>query len=514
MAKDYSEKNKRIAKNAVFLYFRMFVSMAISFFTSRVVLQALGVEDFGVFNVVGSVIVMVGTLTGALGAATGRYLTYGIGLKDLKRAQVIFSTAFYIHLTLSILFVLVAETLGLWVVNTQLNIPEGRMFAANIVYQVSIFSAALGMTQAPYGACMSAHEHFGIVAYFSIADSVIKLLIAYATLYSSFDHLIFYATLYIMRSVMFRIIYRVYCIRKFQEAHLIRVHDWTLVRGMLSFSGLSAFSSIAGVTYGQGITWLVNRFFGVAVNAASGVAMQVQGILYSFIQNVTSAFRPQIIKEYACKDYDRVQQLVLTGTKISSGMILLPTIPVVINIDYLMSLWLEEVPPMAPVICQIYLIKNVFNCLNPLPSNGVTASGKIKDVSLLSALMYLITLGIVYVAIKLTHSVVATFLCELILPAATGFLYAYYLRKYMPAFSIRKYYFGTVAPLYISAFLSIFATITLCRGIEGKLSYFIVTSVVSLVLTAALVYGLVFDKNSRRVVNEYVTKKLKKHRTT
>ena len=501
--------NKIIAKNATMLYFRMFVTMAISFYTSRIVLKALGVSDYGIYNVVGGVIVMISTLTGALGGATSRFLTFALGKKDMENLKTTFSTAFYIHLTLAILFVVVAESVGVWFVNTQLVIPEGRMGAANWVFQAAILSTALGMTQTPYSASITSHERMGAFAYIAIANAVFKLSIAFIVLISAVDHLVLYSILLMILSISFRLYYRYYCIKNFEECRLRLIFDKDLFKRMLSFSSWSMLGSISHSVKEQGVNVLINRFFGTLLNAAAGVSLQVQGLLYAFTANITTAFNPQIIKSYAVSDYKRVNELIGLGAKFTALVTILTTIPLIFNMDFLMSLWLEEVPPGSVVICQTLLFGNFLNSFNPMINRAIIASGQIKYVNIYFCFYYMILLLFTYIALKITHYYVCPYLIGLFgCPLSTG-IYMYLLKRVMPDFSIKRFLRTTYFPLVIIALLSFVLAAFITRIIDNKLLSFLIILVSCSLFVIIVVYYFVLDLKVKVQIKEYVKSMVK-----
>ena len=479
------------------LYLRMFVTLAISFYTSRVVLQALGVSDYGIYNVVGGVIVMIGTITGALGSATSRFLTFSLGMNDPDNLKTTFSTAFYIHLALALLFLLVAETVGLWFVNTQLVIPEGRMGAANWAYQSAIISTALGITQVPYSASITSHERMGAFAYIAIANAVLKLGMTFLVLVSSFDHLILYSILYMLLSVAFQVYYRFYCIRNFEECHIAWRFDKGLFKQMMSFSGWTMYGSVSLTISQQGTNILINRFFGTIINAAVGVAGQVQGILYAFTGNIPVAFNPQITKSYAAADYGRVNELIGMGTKLTATVTILMTVPVMFNLDYLMSLWLEEVPYGAVGICEILLIRNVFNSFNPFVNCAINASGKIRNINIFFSTLYLIALLISYVVLKLTHSFVIMYIVGSLSSMISVFVYLITLKKYMPSFESRRFLKETYLPLMIIYGLSCAMSYAISLMSVPSLVKLLVITMASASFVVLSSFYLVMDKNMR-----------------
>ena len=500
--------NRLIAKNATMLYLRMFVTMAISFYTSRIVLKALGVSDYGVYNVVGGVIVMISTLTGALGGATSRFLTFALGKKDMENLKTTFSTAFYIHLALAILFVVVAESVGVWFVNTQLVIPEGRMGAANWVFQAVIVSTALGMTQVPYSASITSHEKMATFAYIAILDAVIKLGIAFMVLYSSVDHLKLYSILLMVKSVSFQIYYRFYCIRHFDECHITRRFEKGIFREMLSFSGWSMVGSLSLMFKNQGVNILINRFFGTLINAAVGVAAQVQGILYAFTNNVMVAFRPQIIKEYASGNYPRMNELIGMGARFSSLVTILTTIPFIFSMQFLMSLWLENVPVGAVEICQILLFTNFFNSFNPYLYLGVNASGRIRNMNIALSILYILSLFITYVILKLTHSYLLSYSIGILSAPASTIIYVVILKKLVPEFRVGEFFLKTYIPMALVAILSLMLAWMLSNIGLNQLLSFLLVAIVCTYFVCFSVYTWVLDAHSKRIFVNFVKSKL------
>ena len=500
--------NRLIAKNATMLYLRMFVTMAISFYTSRIVLKALGVSDYGIYNVVGSAIVMISTLTGALGGATSRFLTFALGKKDMENLKTTFSTAFYIHLTLAILFVVVAESVGVWFVNTQLVIPEGRMGAANWVFQAAILSTALGMTQTPYSASITSHERMGAFAYIAIVNSVLKLSIAFIVLISAVDHLVLYSILLMILSISFRLYYRYYCIKNFEECRLRLIFDKDLFKRMLSFSGWSMVGSLSLMGWQQGVNILINRFFGTLINAAVGVAGQVQGILYAFSGNVNVAFRPQIIKSYAIGDFQRFNYLIGMGSKFSVLITILTTVPLYFSIDFLMSIWLDEVPASAPALFQILIYSNFFNSFNPYLYVGISASGRIKWRNIMSFFLYSFYLIATYFVLKYTHSYLIAYAFGVLCSPTDTIICVILLKKLVSEYNVRAFLLKTYLPMTFVAFVSLgIAWSISLLDMNSWLRFFSSVLLCSIVVISIVLYG-VLDSYSRYILINYVKGKI------
>lgn len=503
-----SEKSKQLAKNATLLYVRQFIVIIISFFTSRVVLQALGVSDYGVFTLVGGIIVMMSFMNSILAGAASRFLTYDLGLGNTEKMSTTFNTVFYAYVVLAAFFLVVSETVGLWIVNTQLVIPEGRLFAANVIYQVSVVSAVLGITQAPYSATIVAHEHFGIYAYMSMGVNAMRLAIAIATLYVPFDHLIFYGVLYVCVSIGDILINRIYCIRRFPESHLRRVFDKQLFKQMLSFSSWNFLGSTSGTLAEQLRNIFINRFFGTLINAAVGVATQVLGVVFGFIITVIQAFRPQIVKEYARGDYHRVNQLVQMGSKFASIITLTVTIPMFVKLEFLMNLWLVEVPQGALVISQIFLINNLFKSFYHIIAIAIEARGQIKTMQLWMTAINISACVVFYLTLRITHSYAAGFIVNCIWAVVLYVLEQTLLKRYMPEFDSKSMFWRTVVPTLLTAAGSYFIIHQVDSLIPNDFLALIVDCLLSILIVGFVAYHFMLDKYSRGVALNFIKSKL------
>jgi O-antigen/teichoic acid export membrane protein len=312
-----SEANKRIAKNTVMLYIRMLFSMVVSLYTSRIVLNTLGVEDYGIYNVVGGIITMFSFLNGAMAAGTQRFLTFELGKNDAIQLSRVFSMSMSIHLMIALVVFVLGETLGLWFVNTQLTIPSERMAAANWVYQFSVLSAMVGIWSVPYNASIIAHERMNVYAYVSILEVILRLLIVFLLQWFGFDKLKFYAVLVFSVSLTIRFIYGRYSKLHFSETRFKFYWNKDLFNTLVSYAGWNLWGNLAVVAHDQGVNILLNIFFGPAVNAARGIAYSVKAAVYSFVQNFQVAMNPQIIKSFASGDFKNMHQLIFQGSKFS-----------------------------------------------------------------------------------------------------------------------------------------------------------------------------------------------------
>ena len=407
---DTTSNNKRIAKNTIMLYIRMFISMLVGLYTSRVVLATLGVEDYGIYGVVGGVVGMMGFLNASMSGATSRFLTFELGKGDKERLAKTFSSALIVHIGIAIVVLILAETVGLWFLCNKLNIPAERMQAAHWVYQLSILSAMFGITQVPYNAAIIAHEKMDVYAYVEILNVSLKLLIVYLLCIGNFDKLILYASLMLAVSILIMMVYRIYAIRQFPEAHFHWIWDKTYLRPLLSFSGWDLYGNACVIARQQGTNFLINIFYGVVFNAASGIATTVQGTISGLAFNIILAFRPQIIKQYAKGNVEDMSKLVGNAVCFTTILFGCMSIPLILETHYIMKAWLGVIPEKSEIFCQILLIASFLGLLNNIWNTCIHATGKIKEISIFSGTFFLISLPIIYVVFQFKAPVESAYL--------------------------------------------------------------------------------------------------------
>ena len=444
-------KYKTIVRNAFMLYLRMFLTMAIGLYTSRVVLNTLGVEDFGIYGLVGSIVAMVGFLNSSMSGATSRFLTYELGKGNEKSLSDTFCSAMVVHIVIAIVIIILAETVGLWLLSYKLVIPEERLFATHIVYQLSIFSVIFSVIQVPYNSCIIAHEKMDFYAYVEILNVILKLIIVYVLLIGNFDKLILYAILMLAVSSFIFIVYYIYCKLNFKEARFHWIWNNEYIRPMLAFSLWNLYYEGAFAIRQQGANFLLNMFCGLAYNAASGIATTVQGIVMGFSSNIVMAFRPQVVKSYAQGNIDSMNRLIRLGTKFASVLILAFTIPIIFRLGYILELWLGNVPPGAIFMLQCLLIVNVFNTASILLVAGIQATGKLKIYSGLCGTIYLLSVAVMYGLMVLGLDYRAIYVVILATAFIVNLAYASILKKQVPEFNFHAYYLHAVAPVAVTA---------------------------------------------------------------
>ncbi len=396
--------NLRIAKNAVYLYARTIVSMIVGIFSVRVMLEALGVEDYGLLNVAGGVLGMFAFLIESLGTSTSRYITFELGRGDLKRINDTFCTSMFIFVGIAVLMVILGETVGLWMLRTKLVIPEGRETAAEWVFHLSVLGAAIGIPQAPYNACMTAHEKFNISAYLSLYSSFGRLGILYLVSVSSFDHLIYYVILNFALGLTTLIYSRWYCISHFPEAKFHWKFDKELLKPMLKFSFWEIFGSISRILKGTGFNMVINMFFGVAINAAIGIGNTVAGAVTSLAFTVTSAFKPGMVKQYARNDFGQFKESLVNASLISMILYGVFGVPLLVELNYVMSIWLTEIPEYSREICVIQLLSNTILMVTLVTAESLKSMGHNMGINLVQCLHGFVTLSLVLLVLYLGYS--------------------------------------------------------------------------------------------------------------
>ena len=382
-----SANSNRIAKNTLALYLRTIITMALGLYTSRVVLNALGIEDYGVYNIVGGVVSMFNIITTSLSQAISRYLTYELGKGNTQKLHVIFCTSVNVQIIMAILMILLMEVVGVWFLNNKINIAQERLVAANWVLQFSIMTFVVSLISVPYNAAIIAHENMSAFAYISIIEAALKLGVALSIMFSSTDRLISYAFLMLMTSVIIRIIYGIYCKNKFQECHYTLIFDKALLKDMTKFAGWNALPNGAYIVNTEGINILANLFFGVTVNAARGVVTQAESVVRGFVLNFTMAINPQIIKSYSSGDRAYMIKLICKGTKFSYFLMLVIAMPFMFEAENILYIWLKNYPPQAPIFIRWSMISTLMVLLGSLLYTNIMATGKIKQYMLSEAII-------------------------------------------------------------------------------------------------------------------------------
>ncbi|EFB7153453.1 MULTISPECIES: lipopolysaccharide biosynthesis protein [Enterobacterales] len=396
-----SSNNRRIFKNTLFLYFRMLLTLGVTLYTSRVVLNNLGVEDFGIYNVVGGVVTMMAFLSGAMSSATQRFLSFELGKKDTEQLHNVFKMSINIHWLIIFIVVLIAETLGLWFVNTQLVIPSERLVAANWVYQCAIISFCCSVLAVPYNAAIIAHEKMSAFAYISIVDVLLKLIVVFWLAAHDGDKLQFYALLLSLVSVLILGCYYAYARWQFEVTRFGWYWNTELFKTLFSYTGWNLFGNVAAVAANQGINILLNLFFGATVNAARAIAFQVNSAITGFVTSLQMSINPQIVKSFASDNHTYMLQLVFSGARYSFFLLYMLAIPLLLQTEVILKVWLGILPEHAVEFCRLVIIDSLIVCLSGTLMTAFQATGKIKKYQMVVGFIILCNLPVSYLFLKL-----------------------------------------------------------------------------------------------------------------
>lgn len=502
--------NKRIAKNTLMLYFRMLIIMVVSLYTSRVVLQVLGVEDFGIYNVVGGIVAMMGLLNSAMASSIQRYFSFELGKNDIRQLSKTFSTSLLIYVILCGIFLVLAETIGLWFLNNKLLIPDERMVAANWVYQFSVLSVINALLVNPYNASIIAHERMSIYAYVSIVEVSLKLLIVFAVSWSSYDRLIMYGFLYMTASLTITMIYRIYCIRNFEECRFKRVDDTGLFWQLVRYSGWNLFGASAGLVKGQGLNILLNMFFNPAVNAARGIAYQINGQIMQFSSNFYTAVRPQITKYYASGDIDNMTLLAFRSSKLSYYLVLILSLPVIMEAPMIIGLWLGQLPEyVVPFIRVIIIISAIDAMAHPLMTIA-HATGKIALYQSLIGTLTVLNIPISYCVLHFYPNPIIVFFISLAISTICLLARVWIVKRLVPEFPAGKYIYDIIIKSVFVTMGSIVLPIIIMHTFESCLLVSFVNIFACLVSTLLFAFALGLNKGEREMVTNMLMKKLRK----
>lgn len=383
-----SENNKRIAKNTLFLYFRQLLVMMVSLYTVRVVLAELGAEDYGIYNVVGGFVAMFSIISGSMASAVNRFITVEIGKDNAMQVTRIFSTSVVILLVFSVLICIGLETFGVWFLNAKMDIPDGRMVAANWALQLSLLTFVINLMSVPYNAVIIAHERMSAFALISILEVTLKLAVVFVLRWISFDKLITYTCFTTLVALIIRIVYAVYCKLHFEESRFTFTFDKRLLHEMLGFTGWAFWGNAVILLKDQGVNVLLNLFCGPVVNAAQGITMQINAAVYSFVSNFMTASRPQIIKNHAIGNLLAMHTQIIKSGKFGFFILLLILLPLCGNIDYVLGLWLVDVPAHTANFIVLVLLYSLLECFVTPIVIGVFAQGEIKAYEIVLSFIY------------------------------------------------------------------------------------------------------------------------------
>ena len=503
---DTSSNNKRIAKNTALLYARMLLTMVVSLYTSRVVLHILGVEDYGINNVVAGFVSILAFFTSSLSNVTQRYLSLGHGRCDLEETQIAFRQGFTLMSLFSVVVLILGETVGLWLVRERLVIPAARMYAALWIYQFALLSTVCAINQVTFVAAIVAREQMGIYAYLSVFEVVARLVIVFMLQwFTNTDHLILFGVLTSLVSLLTLLFHVIYCVRQFPEAICIFCWRKSLVREMGGFISSNLFGCFAWSAGVQGTNVILNLFFGPAINAARGIAVQVNAAVIRFTDSIMTAIKPQIIKSYAQNNKEYMFQLICMSSKYSMWLILVLSLPIWLNTSYILGLWLGNVPNYSVIFVQLLLIEQAIGVLiNPLWI-AANATGKIKHQQVYGRLFTLTALPISYLLLKTGWASSPTIVCWVLIVAQIGYFMfcAWDIHKQL-GISYSMYIAEVIRPTIMVFLPVLVVNWALSNSIENSLSQLLITSSLSMSLSIMLAVLFGMNKSERSIIYSYL----------
>lgn len=505
---EYKTSASQITKNALFLYFRQIIIMAVGLLTVRITLSLLGIVDYGVNNVVAGTVAMFAFLSGSLASGSQRFFSFYIGSGEKDKLSDSFKGTFSIYVVFTLIILVLQEVVGIWLLNNKLVIPPDRMFAAQCIFQMAILGSCASLMTAPYMASVLAHENLKIFAQVGIVEAVLKLFIVFLLYISPIDKLITYGFLYLIVHLGMMVFYQIYTFKNYDECRSSFLWRKDLIKELLSFNGWNCFGSFAWMMKNQGLSLMLNTFFGPVVNAAQQIGTQIRSISASFSQNFSMATKPQIIKSYAAKDYNRTLDLVFKTAKINFILMYVITLPACFSLDYLLNLWLVDVPQYAVVICQLLLIENLVET-SSLPFAVVNqATGKIALYQFLIGFVGLLNIPFAYIACCNGCEPKIAFLVGVILQFCIAIVRISFVQRVFP-----KSFFRIIAQIYIPCALIIVISCIASHLLWRPITSFIMFTIETLcqvLLVLMLSYFIGLNKNERTFCISLVKKKLKK----
>lgn len=504
---DNSSSNKRIAKNTIALYFRMVVLMIVSFYTTRVTLQVLGVDDYGIYNLIAGVIALLSFVYSVLESSIQRFFNYELGKGNYLKLQQTFSASILTMAILCVMVIIIAEIAG-YIGIPKLNIPVGRMNVAKTIFHISVIQFCVGLIKVPYNSIIIAHEKMDFYAYLSILEALLKLSAVYLLYILPGDKLFYYAaTQAIVLSILLGV-YVIYCRATFQETKLIKITDKSIVRGLVSFSGWSLFGSVASVSVNQGLGILLNIFGNVAVVAASGLCTQVNSALNLLVSNFQVAFRPQIVKLYASDKKEELYTLLYRTTKISYFLIVIIAIPLIFCINNVLTIWLGEYPEYTDTFCCLRFILTLVTTIQAPLWMYVQATGRIKKYQITISIINILNLPFAYLGLKVGLRYEIVYVIEILIYSLM-YIYRiiYVKREYQ--FPIKDYFYKSVYPILIISTIAIVPSVFCYKILSGTWQV-VIPMVVSIILIAISSLKIGLTKNERKLIYSMIKNKLNK----
>lgn len=505
-----SVNSKRLAKNTLLLYIRMLFMMAVSLYTSRIVLKTLGVEDFGIYNVVGGVVSLFNIVSSALSASVTRFLNIEMGRGNSKRLKEIFSSSVTTHILLTLLVVVLAELLGPWFITSKMTIPEERLEAALWVFQFSIATFSIQLISIPYNACIIAHENMKIFAYISIIEVTLKLVIVYVLLYTLMDKLILYSILMFAVALLIRIIYQIYCRKRYEESRFYWNINKPLIKEMFGFTSWNVIGSTSVILSDHGINILLNIFCNPIVNAARGIAMQVNHAINGFVGNFMVALNPQITKSYGANDLNNYKKLMINGSRFSMSLLTILSLPILIETPYILHVWLGKIPDHTVNFVRLILLFAISEAMSGTFTTGLLSTGKIKKVMLSVAVLRMLNLPISYIVLSYYNVPEFTMILAIIISQINLFIRLFLLKKVIQI-SIHKYVLNISLRIFFIISITYYLGYLLTLFLHESIFRLIITSTVSLCLSGFLILFILCTQEDRRYIFNLINKSINKY---
>lgn len=501
-----SQNNKRIAKNTLFLYLRMFITMGVSLYTSRVVLNVLGIEDYGIYNIVGGVVVLFSFINAALSSATQRFLNFELGRSDIQTTKQVFSMSLTIHVCAAVVVVLLGETIGLWFLNTQISIPHDRISAANWVYQFSILTVCVSFIGVPYSSSVVAYEKMSFFAYIAIVEVTLKLLIVFLLVYIGFDKLKLYAVLTFFVAIVIFFCYKYYCNKKIEISRYKFFWDKTLFVKLLSFSGWMLFGATAGVSSTQGVNILLNIFYGVTVNSAMGIANQVNAAVNQFVSNFQTAFVPQITKLYSMGNLTELRQLIYRSSRFSFFLLFALACPLMLNMDFILKLWLKTVPEYSTSFCTLTLIYSLIEAMSKPVGYTMHATGQVKNYNIIMSIALMMNIVFSYIFLKLGFQPTVVLVISILVTVLCFVIRLLFVRHFK-VLRVRDFFKNVVLRAFFIALLTLPLPLYI-RGYYSQWESLFITSLFFFTILTITIYFIGFTKSEKEKIVKFAKSKI------
>lgn len=493
------DNNKKIVKNTMMLYVRMFLTMAVALYTSRVVLNTLGIDDYGIYNVVGGVVSVLAFFNSSMATSTQRFLNVEMGKGNYDSLNKVFINAVNSHYLIGIITVIALESVGLWFLYNKLNIPAERFASAIWVFHLSVASLFVSIISTPYNAAIIANERMSVYAYFSILDVFLRLVVVYLLLVVSFDKLVLYAILLLLVGLIMQSCYMIYCKKKFKECSYKWNWNFALIRKMFSFTGWMIFGCLTDMLGNQGVNILINMFFGPVYNAARGIAVQARTAVDSFVLNFLTAVKPQVMKSYSSGELEYMYKLVFSSSRLSYYLLLILTLPIFFNTHYILELWLKTVPPLCELFTQLTIVELLIRTAYTPIAYVNQASGKIRNYQISVSLLFILTFVLSYIVYKMGMPVYSSFVVAIIV-AVIGLFVRMLVLKYDNDFPVMDYLKSVFSPIISVSIISSILPLVYCKFSNDNFVSFLIASLICVISSSITIWVIGLRNSEKQMV--------------